>query len=123
MSVNAVRNPYAQTITPRPVHDPRTGSPGVGHGRPSQVQEQATPASLTPLARPAAQAAERALPAEAPAGVDAELWSVLTADERAFFAKAGQSGPLTYGRATVPGAAAAASAPVALRGGRLDVRA
>ena len=39
-----------------------------------------------------------ALPAEAPQGTDPELWSVLTGEERAFFAKAAQSGPLTYSR-------------------------
>jgi len=53
---------------------------------------------------------------------------VLTGEERAFFAKAAASGPLTYGRVAagvnalhgnpLAGAPAAAS-----RGGRLDVRA
>lgn len=123
MSVNAIRNPYAQTITPRPAQDPRAGNAGgVGYGRPSTVQQGSTPgATLTPLARPAAQQAAGALPAEAPAGIDAELWSVLTPDERGFYAKAGAMGPLTYGRSTAT--VAQAAAPVALRGGRLDVRA
>jgi hypothetical protein len=56
---------------------------------------------------------------EAPAGTDPALWSVLTSDERAFFAKSAALGPLTYGRikSELP-----TSAP-ASRGARLDVRA
>lgn len=71
--------------------------------------------------RESAAAAElsRTLPVEPPAGTDPELWSVLTADERAFFAKVGSMGPLTYGHLLT---SARADAPVA-RGGRLDVRA
>ena len=59
-----------------------------------------------------------ALPAEPPPGTDPELWSVLSADERVFFAKVGAMGPLTYGRML---SAQGPNAP-ALRGGRLDVR-
>jgi hypothetical protein len=47
------------------------------------------------------------------------LWSVLTTDERTFFAKTAALGPLTYGRLK----AATAPAPPAARGVRLDVRA
>lgn len=60
-----------------------------------------------------------ALPAEAPAGTDPELWSVLGGDERAFFAQAGGIGPLTYSHMIHSGAPATAVA----RGGRIDVRA
>jgi hypothetical protein len=60
-----------------------------------------------------------ALPVQPPPGTDPELWSVLSADERGFFAKAGAMGPLTYGRMTT--AQAAPTVP-ALRGGRLDIR-
>jgi hypothetical protein len=42
---------------------------------------------------------------------------VLTAEERAFFAKAGAMGPLTYGRM-----ASSATTPPVARGVRLDVR-
>ena len=63
--------------------------------------------------------ANAALPTQPPPGTDPELWSVLSADERVFFAKLGAMGPLTYGRVltqaqqpAVPGA----------RGGRLDVK-
>ena len=74
-----------------------------------------------PTAQPAAASAvstAASAPVEPPPGTDPELWSVLSAEERAFFAKAGAMGPLTYGRV----AATAAQSP-ALRGGRLDVRA
>jgi hypothetical protein len=67
---------------------------------------------------PGAAKSSQALSAEPPAGTDPALWSVLSSDERAFFAKAGAMGPLTYGRALreqnvqMP----------ASRGGRLDVK-
>jgi hypothetical protein len=74
----------------------------------------------TPTARPssAAAPASRALPSEAPTGVDPELWSVLTTEERTHFAKLAQLGPLTYGR----GLMASAPAAPAARGARLDIR-
>jgi hypothetical protein len=63
--------------------------------------------------------ANATLPTQPPPGTDPELWSVLSADERVFFAKLGAMGPLTYGRVlshaqqpAVPGG----------RGGRLDVK-
>lgn len=87
-------------------------------GRTAPVQpEQARPAA--PALRPAVQApaagAEKAL--EMPAGTDPALWSILSAEERGYFAKLGAMGPLTYGR-VMDGTQ---RAPVA-RGGRLDVK-
>ena len=81
---------------------------------PSTVQAPRTPAA--PNAAPASAAP---LPAQAPAGTDPELWNVLSADERVFFAKLGAMGPLTYGR--VLSQAQQSSVPAA-RGGRLDVK-
>lgn len=81
-----------------------------------------------PIARPALKtqtpiagqsAAQSAVPVEAPAGTDPTLWSVLTSEERTFFAKTSAMGPLTYSRikdVTNPVTPAA-------RGVRLDVRA
>jgi hypothetical protein len=70
----------------------------------------------TPNATPPAGAA---VPTQAPPGTDPELWSVLSAEERVFFAKLGAMGPLTYGRVL----SQAQQAPVpAARGGRLDVK-
>lgn len=56
----------------------------------------------------------------APVGVDQDLWSVLSKEERSFFMKAGTMGPLTYGR--MSSAQTPAPAPM-LRGGRLDIKA
>lgn len=77
--------------------------------------------TLKPQAPIAGQAAatQGAVPAEAPAGTDPELWSVLTAEERNFFAKSAALGPLTYSRIK----AASQQTPPAARGVRLDVRA
>lgn len=58
--------------------------------------------------------------ANAPVGVDQELWSVLSKEERSFFMKAGTMGPLTYGR--MSSSQTPAPAPM-LRGGRLDIKA
>lgn len=56
------------------------------------------------------------VPSEAPAGTDPMLWSVLTSEERSFFARAHAMGQVTYG----PGSGSArAGMPL---GGRVDVR-
>jgi hypothetical protein len=92
----------------------------------TQTQQPATtlrpsPAQITTPASPAAAAAKaaQAVPVEPPAGTDPALWSVLSGDERAFFAKAGAMGPLTYGRALREMKSAEMPAS---RGGRLDVK-
>ena len=76
-----------------------------------------TPAPQTP-ANGRGQLAP-AVPVEPPPGTDPALWSILSGEERAFFAKAGAMGPLTYGRAFSE--MKAAQMPVS-RGGRLDVK-
>lgn len=53
-----------------------------------------------------------------PAGVNAELWSVLTSEEREFFLQDQELGALTYGRKQM--APMRSDAP---RGQRIDVRA
>lgn len=54
--------------------------------------------------------------ADPPQGVDPQLWSLLTAEERSYFARARELGPLTYGRQS------AATSQTSIRGARLDVR-
>ena len=77
-------------------------------------------AALKPQTPIAGQsAAQSTVPAEAPAGTDPTLWSVLTNDERNFFAKSAALGPLTYSRIK----AVTNPAPPLARGIRLDVRA
>jgi hypothetical protein len=88
-----------------------------GAGRSGAAARATTPAA--PAARPAAP--RGGLPAEAPAGVDPQLWSVLTTDERAQFSRLAQIGPLTYGRTTTALSAQQATPP-AVRGARLDIR-
>lgn len=67
------------------------------------------------------QATQSPVPAEAPAGTDPAFWSMLTTEERNFFAKTASMGPLTYGR--YKAATATPPAPPTARGVRLDVRA
>lgn len=57
--------------------------------------------------------------AESPAaGVDPELWAMLSSDERVFYLRNAMTGPLTYG----PGASDASTSPGSRLGGRIDVR-
>jgi len=74
---------------------------------------------MPPASPNAAQPGAAAVPTQAPPGTDPELWNVLSAEERVFFAKLGAMGPLTYGR--VLSQAQQPSSPSA-RGGRLDVK-
>jgi hypothetical protein len=92
-----------------------------GLGRPRGAEEAAPQTVQRPDAQAAAARAvagpTRAVPTEAPGGTDPALWSVLTSEERSFFARARSMGPLTYG----PGSAADAAPGVRL-GGRIDVK-
>jgi hypothetical protein len=128
MSIAPTTNPLTAALGSlgRPASAPGAGAAGT---QPAGVRPGASP-----LARPAAAPARRSapalaasapasLPAEAPAGTDPALWSVLTGEERAYFAKAAASGPLTYGRIAAGVNAMQPSAPASVRGGRLDVRA
>src|SRR5688572_30435351 len=106
------------------IQRPTTQSPVRDNGR-AQGQQPATQRvpTQTPLAvpqqAPTPQKPTQTISAEPPPGTDPALWSVLSAEERAFFAKAGAMGPLTYGRALHE--LKSAQLPVA-RGGRLDVK-
>lgn len=69
-------------------------------------------------------AATRAAPAAAPAsdvpaGSDPQLWAVLTSEEKAFFLRRAELGPLSYGPGAKP-ASGTADAPLGIR---VDVRA
>ena len=122
MSINSVTNPLLANLSAigrpevtRPTTDRTTAnSNGVGA---NTVANTSTLKPQAPIA--GAAATQSAVPAEAPAGTDPTLWSVLTADERNFFAKTAALGPLTYGRIK----SVSHPAPPAARGVRLDVRA
>lgn len=107
-------------MTLPPVHanplSPALGGQGrvQGHASPAGRGADAVRGGGPLEARPAARS--EVLSADAPAGTDPKLWSVLTGEERAFFARARALGAITYG----PGASSpSAGMP---RGGRVDVR-
>lgn len=111
MSITGIPGSYAPAPTLRPdVQRPRGADEAAG--RFEVERPAARPAEATATAR-----AEKSLPADAPPGTDPALWSVLTAQERAFFARARSMGPVTYG----PGRASK-SMSAAMLGGRLDVK-
>lgn len=122
-------SPLTPNTTPLALRTPaNAASPAVDRGAdartPAATPSRVDRAGVSPAARPAAAptpAGSRALGAEPPAGVDPQLWSVLTADERTHFAKLAQMGPLTYGR-NVSSFSASTPTPPAARGARLDVR-
>jgi hypothetical protein len=132
MAVSPLNNPLAAALGSlgRPVAPGGAARPGQAGARPDAARSAAPPAA--PALRPQQPIAGAAAPAgapaaEPPAGTDPELWSVLTGDERAFFARAASTGPLTYGRISAGVHALQgnplAGAPLAgARGGRLDVR-
>ena len=88
--------------------------------RSGTAQRAIAPAAPVAPKAGTAAAATQALPATPPPGTDPALWSVLTQDERSYFAKLGAMGPLTYGR-VLSGQMAPTTPNV--RGGRLDVKA
>lgn len=100
------------------VHSLRPHAPRPGAAQaPARATRPATPRDAGEAAVIAPQ--RQAIPVEPPPGTDPQLWSILTADERAFFATTAANGPLTYMRVMSPSRAAA---PPVARGGRLDVR-
>jgi hypothetical protein len=118
MSIYGIRGPYNTPLRPEGT-TPRTGTtPGQPGG--AQRAGTAVPAQAPNSVKQATPAAPQAVPVQPPQGTDPELWSVLTQDERAYFAKLGAMGPLTYGR--VLSGQMPSAAPMA-RGGRLDVKA
>lgn len=96
-------------------------APGLARTRIGEeaTQEPVRPADVPQTAPQRPQQPTRDLvPREAPSGTDPALWKVLSTDERAFFARAREMGPLTYG----PGQSTEPEIPTVLQGGRIDVR-
>ena len=115
MSIYGIGNSgINRTTTQLPVRDnTRTQQQG------SIATRVQTPAHAPTQAPANVRSAQAALPTEPPPGTDPALWSILSGEERAFFAKAGATGPLTYGRAFSDMKAAQLPAN---RGGRLDIK-
>ncbi len=114
MSIQSLGGLYGPSIvTPRPTREEGSGDavrqPRVDTPAPREVERKAGSAG--------ASASARELPLEAPSGTDPDLWSVLTSEERRYFAQARSMGPVTYGKSNL------GLAELGLkRGGRLDVR-
>lgn len=107
MSINGINGvALPPSIRPGPAGDAE---------REKSSQAIQTPTSNSPAA--ANSGAASVLPAEAPAGTDPALWSVLTAEERSFFAKASSIGLLTYSPRRSANAGTAT-----IRGGRIDLK-
>ena len=130
MSLNGINGSplpsLGSLVRPETARTSNDRNPGVQHPATSHTADRAAAAQAaavralkpqTPIAGQAA--AQSTVPPDAPAGTDPSLWSVLTTEERNFFAKTAAMGPLTYGRIK----AETHSAPPAARGVRLDVRA
>ncbi len=118
MSVNGIGNLPPGLIGGASLN--RTTTPERGRGA-AEPAPAGAPPSATRLQ--AARAGQDALPAEAPAGTDPELWKILTTDERQHFARAGARGPLTYGYLSRTQAAPTPSDAPVSRGVRLDLKA
>jgi hypothetical protein len=115
MSINALRGSMTGLVGG--ANAPATPLRG-GH---EQARIERQPGGATsPNATQAAQPQGAAVPTQPPAGTDPELWSVLSQDERAFFARLGAMGPLTYGRVLQSGVR---PEQTVARGARLDVKA
>lgn len=109
------------TLSPAALSELMRARPDAVGSRPIGTGVQPSSAPVAP-ARPSSIAGTTApsMPVEPPQGTDPELWSVLSAEERTFYAKAGAMGPLTYGRVMSAGMQ---PTPPAVRGLRLDVKA
>jgi hypothetical protein len=115
MSIYGIGYPTRPATNPA-VRDTTQGGTRGPAVRPEQGRPAPASAALRPIVAPQAEAAQ-ATPLEAPPGTDPELWKILSAEERGYFAKLGAMGPLTYGRVVD----AQRSVP-SVRGGRLDVK-
>jgi hypothetical protein len=95
-------------------------------GRPLDQQSQTGSAASAGASAPAPAASKpatkSALTPQPPEGTDPALWSILTGEERSYFANNASSGPLTYSKIMMPNRSTSSALPTA-RGGRVDVRA
>jgi hypothetical protein len=115
MSVTGINNSLRDALAAR--IDQTIGRPIDQQPRPGAASATGTATPVAPKASP-----KSALTPQAPEGTDPALWSILTTEERAFFANNVTSGPLTYSKIMMPNRSASAALP-AVRGGRVDVRA
>jgi hypothetical protein len=120
MSVTGVNNSLRDLLASR--IDQTIGRP-IDAAREHQNPGDAAPAG--PSARALGNgkpATKSALTPQAPEGTDPALWSILTGEERAYFANNMSSGPLTYSKIMMPNRTPSSALPPN-RGGRVDFRA
>lgn len=93
MSIQSLRTVYGPpTVAPRPPnHEAEENSAA---RRSQETLDPGGPPRALPVSIEAASAEN--LSAAPPEGTDPDLWSVLTAEERHFFARAKALGPITY---------------------------
>lgn len=114
MNSYGIGTPTPRPVTTRSPYGLDTGAVGAPRPTfPTRTQPAAVEAPAQPVA-PASTAEASAL--RPPKGTDPELWKVLTADERAFFAREDAMGPLSYGHRI------ASTPSLPARGGRLNLR-
>jgi len=125
MAINGIGsgfNPYTTGVTPqRGVANVNTGTTQRPAATTANTDASATQSIADAIKTDATARAAQVNSSKAPDGVDQELWSVLSKEERSFFVKAGAMGPLTYGRFSQH-TPQNVSAPL-MRGGRLDIKA
>lgn len=93
----------------------RTAGTDGDAARARQAQGPLAPPATPETAAP--KELDGSVPAEPPPGTDPALWTILTGEERRFFARASSMGPLTYGpRSSSPPAAGM------IPGGRIDLK-
>ena len=122
MKINNVPTPIIpDPRTTRPDGSAPSGANRAGHhavrhmpARPAATESQ-QPAARANIAMPVGTS-----DVAAPEGTDPKLWSILTSEERSFFAKSGTQGPVTYARVMM-GTQDQSLAP-SMRGFRLDIR-
>ena len=120
MSLTGVNNSLRDLLATR--IDQTIGRP-LDQQNPAGTSTTAAGSGAPRAAQSAAKsAAKSALTPQPPDGTDPALWSILTGEERAYFANNSTSGPLTYSKVMMPNRSTSAALP-AVRGGRVDVRA
>jgi hypothetical protein len=134
MAINGIGgsgfNPYANGVSQQrgvaTTGTPGTTNTGTAHQHELPVANTSNTVATKSIAEAiksdASSRAAQVNSAQAPEGVDQELWSVLSKEERSFFVKAGAMGPLTYGRFTTQQTPQSVATPM-MRGGRLDIKA
>ena len=117
--------PVPTPIVPEARASRTDGTGARGADRTPSIPMRATPVAAAPATpvRFSSYASSSRVEVQAPEGTDPKLWSILTTEERSYFARSTAQGPLTYARVMM-GDVGTQGAPMSasMRGIRLDVR-